>query len=329
MSLTVQEIVALLASAQPSTGADYDILTPGIEARRALLARSKNGAASLLIPVARVGSDVTRLTHGLAIRGAAEVEFARGATRWTGAAAVVECREPRLMSAFAGLVAAVVARVEAGTNATWESVSSLFAEWERLLARRAILSGESELGLWAELWWIVRSIRGVDLIEGWRGPDAERVDFLLDAFGFEIKAGRRPGVHIVSQDQVDAPLGEAHGLLVSMHVMPDPLRGRSLEELVAEAASRASHVAQFEEKLAATGYSRADEEAYHRRYVVLEPPRFYDVADVPRVRAADPGVTNIRFRVELDTNKALSGSRLTSATAVLGIDTTALEYPCA
>ncbi len=329
MALGVESIVRLYASAKPSSGADYDVLTPADAVRGSHLAVASTGAPALLIPVAKVASEAIRLTHGLALRGVSKVEFARGSERWTEPAAVVECRDPKLARTFAGLVAALIARVEATTKPSWPMVSALFTEWERLLGRREVLSGESELGLWAELWCLTRTQRPSKLLEAWRGPDAERVDFLLDGFGFEVKAGRRPNVHMVSQDQVERPLGDTTAVLVSMLVMPDPLKGRSLAELVANMTAAVEDVAEFEEKLAATGYSRDDDGAYHRRYAVLEPPRFYDVDDVPRVRAADRGVSRIRFRAELDPEKALTGPRLQSAIAALGITPAGYEYPCA
>ncbi len=47
--------------------------------------------------------------------------------------------------------------------------------WVSLLGRRQLLTGESELGLWGELWCIARSSRAPMMLEAWRGPDAERV----------------------------------------------------------------------------------------------------------------------------------------------------------
>jgi hypothetical protein len=332
MSLGADAIVAALESAPTPNDADYNVVTAtptGSATRFVHLAKSRSGLAALLVPIARIHGDTTRLTQGVALRSAASVEFSRGAERWREPAAVVECRDPGLLRTFAGMAAAVIGRLEGRAKPSWETVASLFAEWERLMGRRKVLKGESELGLWGELWCIARSSRSNDLIAAWRGPDAESVDFLLGGLGIEVKAGRRAGVHLLSQAQVAATLGELRVFLLSLHVMPDPMRGRSLSEMVRFVGGNVSDVACFEEKLAAVGYSRADDVAYSRRMVLLQAPRFYPAERVPRIRAADPGVTQIRYRAELPPEAALEGRARGEVTSVLGLNLASLEYPCA
>jgi hypothetical protein len=284
----------------------------------------------LLVPVPRIVNDSTRLTHGVAVSAAAHVEFLRGGEHRRCPAAVVECRDPQLLRTFAALVGAVVARLEDGPSPSWASVSSLLSEWESLLGRRQVLTGESELGLWGELWCIARSSRAPTMLGAWRGPDAERIDFLLDGVGVEVKAGRRQGVHLVSQSQVEEPLGEVPVVFMSMHMMVEPLRGRSLPELVREVAGQLDDAATFEEKLASVGYSRDDEGAYSRHYVLLEPPLFYRREDVPRVRVADAGVSDLRYRVELVRDVAMNAEARATVIDVLGLDGPfSREYPCA
>ena len=98
MGLTVEQIIAAFATAAPSITADYDIVTvDGAELRVAHLAVSRRGFPALLVPVPRVDNNPTRLTHGVAVSAAAGVEFARTEERWRRPAAVLECRDPRLM----------------------------------------------------------------------------------------------------------------------------------------------------------------------------------------------------------------------------------------
>jgi hypothetical protein len=258
------------------------------------------------------------------------VDFVRGAEHWQCPAAVVECRDPRLVGTFAALVGAVAGRLEDGSSPSWASVSSLLLEWEELLGRRKLLTGDSELGLWGELWCIARSSRPAEMLAGWRGPDAERVDFLLDALGVEVKAGRRPGVHVVSQAQVDKPLGDVPVVFASLYVMVEAVRGRSLAELAHEVANRVDDMPTFEEKLAKVGYSRDDEGAYDKRFALLEPPLFYRRDDVPRVRVADSGVSDLHYRVELVRDRALSEEARSGVLDVLGLHAPfTREYPCA
>jgi len=330
MTLSAAAVLSTLESAKAPTDVDYSIVAAdGANSRVAHLAVSRRGTFALLVPLARVGGETTRLTQGVALHGASVVEFARGAERWRAPAAVIECREAGLLRTFAAMAAALVERLERTTSPSWPLVTSLFAEWERLLGRRQVLTGESELGLWGELWCLARTSRPAELLEAWRGPEAEPVDFLLDGHGFEVKAGKRAGVHVVSQSQVDQPLGDVPAFLVSLHVMPDPLRGRSLAELVEEVAAHAADTGTFEEKLASVGYSRADEQAYGRRLALLQAPTFYKAESVPRVRVADPGVSRMRYRVELSRDNALNGPELEVVASVLGLAPSTYEYPCA
>jgi hypothetical protein len=291
------------------------------------LAIGRQGVRALLVPVSEPPPGVVRMNHGVTLRSAPTTEFRAPTGAWTEAAAILECRDDRLMKSFAAMVSAVVARLATDKAPTWQAIVTLYAEWERLFGRRELLGSDSELGLWGELWVVSTSTR--DLSDGWLGPDGESIDVVVDATGFEVKTGRRPDTHIISQSQIDAPLGAAPVFLVSIHVVPDPLRGCTLPELVRRAASKTANLAAFEEKLAGVGYSRDDDEVYVRRFAVAEQPRFYAAASVPRVLSADPGVSNLRYRVDLDPTAAATGEELDRLATILGIPITSLNYPCA
>jgi hypothetical protein len=295
----------------------------------ALLANSREGRASLLVPLLCVENATVRHTKELSLLAFPTLEYSRSDMSWQGAAAVIECRDDAMLKSFSALVAAVVSRLEHLGRVTWDHVSSVFAEWERLFSRRAKMSPEHELGLWAELWWLTRTKRLPSVLDGWRGPEGAPVDFLLRGSGFEIKAGRRRGCHYVSQVQVDGAVGDGESYFVSMLVQPDPVRGRTLTDLVRELEHKVDAFGMFEEKLAAAGYMRADEHLYSRAYLLLEQPCVYCAVDVPRVRKADPGVTELRYRVQLPVGCALEGDALTAATAALGVDLAKELYPCA
>ena len=326
---TGKAIAKLFDAARTPSGADYDIVHTTDNTNASHLAIAGSGALALIVPLARVQSEATRLTRGLALRGTASLEFAKGARRWTESAAVIECRDVQLHQTFFWMTAALLARLEELDAPSWSAVSALFSEWEVLLSRRQVLTGESELGLWAELWLLARSTRSDLLLEGWQGPERERVDFLLDGIGFEVKASHRVGLHFVSQQQVEVPFGDVRSLLTSLHVMSDPVRGKALPELVSEVTEKVADAGLFEEKLASVGYSRADDGAYTRKYALLEQPRLHPMETVPRIRLADAGVSEIRYRVQLSDETAIAGVDLESATSVLGIDLSSLQYPCA
>ena len=57
--------------------------------------------------------------------------------------------------------------------------------------------------------------------------------------------------------------------------------------------------------VAAVGYAPADRDQYGTRFVPLETPRWFRAEDIPRVRAADVGVTHLRYVVTLDVDRAV------------------------
>jgi hypothetical protein len=322
--MTVDAETVFLAFAQTArpTSGDYSIAELRVSGSH--LAIGREGWPALVIPVRGIGVDAVRLTHGLAFR-TAEVELIVGGQRSRHAAAVLECRTPELTRTFAAMAAAIALRVAEKQPATLEFVSRLLSEWEDLLSRRGVLSREGELGLWAELCVLSRSSRSDVLLAGWCGPDGDSVDFLLDGLGVEVKASHKERTHVVSQSQVHE--GGLKRFLLSAHVAVDPLRGQPLSNLVASVAARVTDTAGFEEKLAAVGYSREDERAYFRRYVLLSRPYIYRSADVPKVRLADPGISQIRYRVELPP-ESIPTSEAEALMRTLGVEFAALEYPC-
>jgi hypothetical protein len=178
-------------------------------------------------------------------------------------------------------------------------------EWQTLLAQGTALSGDQQLGLWGEL-WLISNARDPDrVIAGWRGPDREALDFLLDGLSLELKASRTAHVHYVSQRQVELPAGTYTGCLLSLWVGVDPVRGKSLKELAELLIARASDPPSLLKKLALAGYVPKDSDQYGTRWLVLEAPYWFWAKDVPRVRAADVGVSNLRYRVALDVEKAI------------------------
>ena len=327
--LRTDDVVRAFSTGSPTARTDYSIVTVRGQAPSGThFARARGGEPALLIPVQHVGSESTRLTQGLALHAAPALEFARGEDTWRAPGAVIECRDPNLVKTFAAMAVAILGRIDGDEPPTWEAVAALFSEWEQMLAHRGTLGAEPELGLWGELWCLSRTARLDVLLAAWRGPEAAHVDFLLDGNGFEIKASRRPGVHHVSQAQVDGKYGAVHTTFVSLFVAIDPLRGATLTELVDRLTTVATDICMLEEKLAATGYSHDDADSYVNRYALLEPPLFFSAEAIPRVRQADPGVSDLRYRVEVDRNRSLAGPELEAHLVTLGIEPRTMEFPC-
>ncbi len=286
--------------------ADFSIIdSVRIGAWQVHFAATIGGARALLVPVPFVPAARVRSTRNVIFRTADNVEFAGAGRTWHEPTVIIECRDAKLLASFSAMVAGILGRLTPDAPPSWNDVAALFSEWEKLLARRRLLEEESELGLWGELWCLACSNNSAVLLEGWQGPGGEMVDFQLEALGVEVKTSCRPLVHYTSQAQVEVPFAADDHVFMSLHVRTDLAHGRSLPELVQAIGMQVGDVPEFEEKLAAVGYAREDEDAYRRKYALAQPPTVFPAARIPRVRQADPGVSCLRFRVELDPGDAL------------------------
>lgn len=275
------------------------------------LARARSGSPAYLIPLAGESADVGRRGGGFALNAVSSVAFCYDGRDWNQAAAVLECTDLSLSDTFFVLVLDLNARLERDVpKRRWPLILQWLEEWQALLTRRAALTPEQQLGLWGELWFIARSSRADFLVSAWRGPDTDPVDFFADGLGLEVKASRRAHIHYVSHRQVRSPVGDSESYLLSAWVGVDPTRGVSLIDLVDEIVSTVTDAPKFLKKLSQVGYSIIDRDQYETKYVMLEEPLWFRLVDVPRVRDIDDGVSEIRYVVTLDPEKALNESEV-------------------
>jgi hypothetical protein len=188
----------------------------------------------------------------------------------------------------------------------WTKLLGWLNEWESLFAEGRGLSWEEQLGLWGEVSLLCKAARPEHLIKSWRGPDKDRVDFFAGGVALEVKTSRAEHVHHISHKQVDRPVGEGQACLLSIWVAVDHDRGTSLKHLVNELLARVEDPAGLLRKLALVGYAPSESTQYDTPIVFLEEPSWFWMSDVPRVRAHDEGVSNIRYVVTLDREKAMS-----------------------
>lgn len=282
------------------------------------------GCYALIVALDRAEGESKRSTRGLSLIQVPKVSFRSGSSAWDQAAGIITCRDPGLNGAFAALAASLVEKLEAVSNRTsWSNVLQAFEEWERLLQRRRRLSNEEELGLWAEMWIIAESTRPALLVASWRGPEHAPFDFLLDGVGVEVKAARRNLIHNVSQNQLDVALPE-FGVLCSIHASLDPVRGESVKSLGARIRSLVDPTS-FDLRLLELGLAPDDLSAYEERWVHLRPPLWFSLDEIPRVREADPGVTHIRFQVQLEVDARIQDARLDRVYKLLGLPIAAAQ----
>lgn len=310
----------LSASRAPRSGEAEDYRIYG-SMGASFLGRGRSGRVTLLVPLIAAVGAVGRSGGGFTLTSAPRVAFTHEARQWEQPAAILECTDERLGDVFLVLVADIARRLpEATSGISWQKVLAFVEEWQALLSRRKVLSPEEQLGLWGELWVIRKSEHPGRLVAAWRGPFGEPVDFLYDGLSLEVKASRRAHVHHVSRSQVEEPTGGYESFLISLWLGTDPARGVSLKELADQVLQRVDDPSAFLRTLARVGYSPLDHNEYAERFVLLEPASWFRVDDVPRVRAVDDGISNLRYVVTLDLNKSLDEARTVELWRRFGCD---------
>lgn len=300
---SLREALAAIGTPSADDANDYRIATL---VGPAFLARARSGAPTLLIPLDFAPVTVGRRGGGFSLSPAPRVAFEHGGRRWEQAAATLECTESNLVDAFFVLVVDIARRLATAGEISWPTILAWVEEWQMLLARRATLTAEQQLGLWGELWVISNATDPDPLVTAWRGPEGEAVDFFFDGVALEVKVSRRAHVHHVSQRQIDLPVGVHKAYLLSVWVGIEPVRGISLAELVDAALARVSDAPSLLKQIALLGYSPLDRDQYATRFTPLETPLWFRAEDVPRVRAIDPGISQVRYVVTLDIDRSLA-----------------------
>ena len=174
---SLREAIAAVGAPSADEANDYRIAT---SVGPAFLARARSGAPTLLIPLDVAPVTVGRRGGGFSLTPATRVAFEYAGRRWEQAAATLECTESQLVDAFLVLVVDIARRLaSAAGEITWPTILAWVEEWQMLLARRAVLTAEQQLGLWGELWVISKAVNPDPLVAAWRGPEGEAVDFFL------------------------------------------------------------------------------------------------------------------------------------------------------
>jgi hypothetical protein len=185
------------------------------------------------------------------------------------------------------------------------AVLMVVREWERLFRSRRRLSGDEELGLWGEAWFLTEANTIDNAVAAWRGPDAMYLDFVSPRFAIEVKTSLRGHRHRTTVDQIKA--GDRYGgaFLLSIWVA-ESMEGQTLADLVSRIRARVNAGNDFERRLALTGYSDSDAHLYERRCVSIGESLMIPWRQLPRVIAHDPGATNIAYTLEVEDCESLT-----------------------
>ena len=100
----------------------------------------------MLIPLDFAPVTVGRRGGGFSLTPAPRVAFEHAGRRWEQAAATLECTESNLVDAFFVLVVDIARRLAAAGEISWPTILAWVEEWQMLLARRAALTAEQQLG---------------------------------------------------------------------------------------------------------------------------------------------------------------------------------------
>lgn len=264
------------------------------------------GRPNLLVAGLEPSVGVPFLTHGLRLENTSAVTFVLDGRTQVRPAVVLTLLAPDLLDAFCALCFDVIDRIQmAGGDSS--SVIVAIEEWRGLFMNGPRLAPAIELGLWGELWVISNSTIPDALVKGWRGPERGTVDFFVSGVALEVKTTRHPGVHHVSHGQCQADFGQAFMLSIACE---EGSSGCSCGDLIASIAGRLISASSFYGALSRGKVNASLFESADRRYSLLSRPLVYSSSTIPRVRSFDPGVSDLRYKVSLDSSTALGGSDL-------------------
>jgi len=299
MGDVLDRLRATWAIDRPNGGHDFTLLS---SFGRCYASRNRRGEPAFVVPLAMVPPGaVGRAGAGFELTGHPSLQFQYEGRSWEGAAAALSLRDMDVVESFAVLAADVVQRL--GEDATWADVVGIVSEWQELFAPRGKPTAEAELGLWGELWFIAESLDVDATLLGWRGPDRDATDFFLNGRSVEVKASRANRVHRVSQTQVSRPAGDHPAWFLSLWMKADPASELTVPSLADSILARASDQRDAWTRISQAGYRSGDRRHYSASYALMQAPEWYPASTIPRVHSADAGVSDLRYRVELDESR--------------------------
>jgi hypothetical protein len=294
--VTVRNLIDRLGAVLGTSDAYAVVGEVDAKSARILVAVSPRKNPALLVMGLASGPGPNFATRSLRVETVAQLEFVAGSTRDVAPAIVIEALDDALRDVFCALGDDLARELSLVAPATAKDVTALLRRWEALFAAAARLDESAVLGLWGELWALRTSSRPDALVAGWRGNDSGTFDFVVDDRLLEVKTTRVPGVHKFSHSQLREP--DECGVLVSLVVEVGD-QGTTLAEALDAVLARVVDPVVVRSSLKARGLTMASLRESTMRIVLTKKPAFYWLRDVPRVRLADAGVTQLRYSVDL------------------------------
>lgn len=248
---------------------------------------------------------------------AARTQELEGIGRPLGRYIDVTCLDSAGHEAFDLIGEELAARITLGKETETECVSRVLAKWRRFWEHRpsSILPLNAQLGLFAELWFLVCWLipkRGVTAIRDWRGPFGSRHDFERIGRSIEVKGTLSEDGHhhhVNGLDQLDLP--ETGDLLFfSLHLRQEQGASNNLPAVVQKCRGLLREELelsdQFEAALSTSGYSETDRDVYSDLRLRVAGERLYVVSDTfPRLTRLNllnglpMGISRIEYDIDL------------------------------
>jgi len=308
--VTPQDLDALWAAVTPPT-------SQGLNGRpvpgpaHVLVALDHEGRRHLLIGIP-ADADVPRLstTRGL------DITVDQLSVGDTAAATYIDlaCSDTTLIPAFSAVAVDLHVAAAGRPDDVAGAVAATLRSWRWFwTVDDAGLTGDSALGLFAELWFLERWL-GLPLgVVAWVGPTGHRHDFVtptasVEAKGTRVRSDGAATHRITSLDQLDDPeTGELW--LFSLRVVPDPLAANTLAALVQRVidvlGESPDALLTVRERLAQAGWTPAHANRYQQPWRVVAEELYRVDPGFPRLtRSTFPGgvpagVDNISYTVDL------------------------------
>lgn len=273
---------------------------------------SRTGNRCLLIQLRPGEESLTDAkSRGLSVR----TEQLTEGSNQTGPYLVLECVDATGHPLFDLIIADLATTLQNMSPAI--AVSRVLSKWRRFWSQapRTMMSREEQLGLFAELWfllhWMFPAV-GTDVaMKRWRGPLGARRDFEWTAHAVEVKCStivRGPVFRISSIDQLDA--GPDDLWLFGLRVREDGSSTFNLPDLVNACVGRLEEdpdsQMRFESMLVRSGYSRLFENEYRLLLLRVVEAKLYNVSeDFPKIIASSfangvpRGVSEVGYTIDL------------------------------
>jgi hypothetical protein len=299
---------------------------------RLLAALDSSHRRHLLVPLGQVEKSFTdRRSRGLEVATKEMSLPEREVARYLD----VICHDPAGHEAFDLIGGDLAAELLDPSAKASSVVERILEKWRRFwaLAARGMLSREEQIGLFAELWflllWLIPKIGIDDALAAWRGPYGSRHDFEMPSLSIEAKAtssvkGRTHRINGV--DQLSPP-DNGSLLLFSVQLREERGASNTLPAMVQRCrealAERPTALSVLDAGLVEAGYSDAHAEEYAKLTLRLVDEALYRVEDeFPRITpdvfasGVPGGVEDVGYTINLSGFDALICAREPGAWAL-------------